>query len=309
MIELQRKLMGDDVRNQAFYEALKKVIKPGMTVSDIGSGTGFLSFLAMQLGAKKCYLYELSSDLIGISKQLAKRNKIHGCEFIHAHAHMMKKPVQTDIVISETLGNYALEEHLIENMEDAKRFLKPGGVMIPQTLVHKIVPVTGGRLKKNVDIWHDIGFDLAWDEARDISINNMYVKTVDPKDLLSKDAVKTWDTLNFTKHEKSQRRGEVSWIFDKPATVNGFCVFWESGLVPGVTLSTSPWEKPTHWEQIYLPLHTSVDIQKGEALKAVLTSDTRFETGVRLTWEATVIGSNGKVRSTQKLDMQKGYIE
>ena len=50
MIELQRKLMGDKVRNDAFHKALKKVIVPGRSVvADIGSGTGFLSFLAEDL--------------------------------------------------------------------------------------------------------------------------------------------------------------------------------------------------------------------------------------------------------------------
>ncbi len=56
-IELHRKLLGDRVRNEAFQAALKKVIKPGKTtVADLGAGTGFLSFLARQLGAQHCTL-------------------------------------------------------------------------------------------------------------------------------------------------------------------------------------------------------------------------------------------------------------
>ena len=71
-IELHRKLLGDRVRNEAFQAALKKVIKPGKTtVADIGAGTGFLSFLARQLGAKHCTLIEYT-DTLDLAEDLAR---------------------------------------------------------------------------------------------------------------------------------------------------------------------------------------------------------------------------------------------
>ena len=39
MIELQRKLIGDKVRNDAFHAALKHVIDADSEVIDLGSGT------------------------------------------------------------------------------------------------------------------------------------------------------------------------------------------------------------------------------------------------------------------------------
>jgi predicted RNA methylase len=79
-LELHRKLLSDTTRNEAFRAALKRVIVhnsttrclnfipthlnfPESIVADIGSGTGFLSFLAARLGAKKCYLYEADHDV------------------------------------------------------------------------------------------------------------------------------------------------------------------------------------------------------------------------------------------------------
>ena len=47
------------VRNAAFHEALARVIRKGeTTVADIGTGTGFLGFLAAKLGAKRVDMYE-----------------------------------------------------------------------------------------------------------------------------------------------------------------------------------------------------------------------------------------------------------
>ena len=111
-IELHRKLLGDTVRNDALADALKRTLRPGMTVADIGAGTGFLSFLARRLGAAHCHLYEYSGAL-GLARELARRNGVTGLTFVHAHSSEVKKPPRADLVISETLGNYALEEGLL----------------------------------------------------------------------------------------------------------------------------------------------------------------------------------------------------
>ena len=132
-IELHRKLLGDKVRNDALGAALARVVKPGMSVADIGAGTGFLSFLARRLGAAQCHLYEYSGAL-ALAQELARRNRITGLTFVHAHSSEVKKPPKADVVVSETLGNFALEEGLLETLVDARRFLKPGGVLIPLAL-------------------------------------------------------------------------------------------------------------------------------------------------------------------------------
>src|SRR3989338_3569611 len=154
MVELQQKLLADRVRNDALYAALKKVIKKGQTtVADIGSGTGFLSFLALQLGARECYLYEAEQEMLELSRQLAQANKIKNCHFIEAHSTDVENPVKVDVVVSETLGNYALEENIIESLNDAKRFLKPGGVMLPRTVTQYVAPVVSPRITQEIDVW------------------------------------------------------------------------------------------------------------------------------------------------------------
>src|SRR5689334_304276 len=99
-IELQRKLLGDKVRNDALLAALKKTLKPGMTVADLGAGTGFLSFLARRLGASHCHLYEYG-PMLALAQELARRNGIDGLTFVHAHSAQVKKPPKADLVISE----------------------------------------------------------------------------------------------------------------------------------------------------------------------------------------------------------------
>ncbi len=307
MIELHRKLLGDDVRNKAFAEALRRVIVPGeTTIADIGAGTGFLSFLAMRLGAKHAMLVEYS-DMLMTAKKLALRNHIDHCTFVHKHSMDLKTTEKFDIVLSETLGNYALEESIIESVEDAKRFLKPKGLIIPGMIRQFLCPVISDRLIKDIDIFPKVGFSLDLTEAREMSLNNMYVKTVDPvKDLPKKnDAIRLWDTVDFSKKNSSLRSATLKWIH--PSTVYGFALWWEAELVPGVILSTSPFAAPTHWEQIFLPLLSPVTIGKGETLELQLKSDTRLSVKINLSWTARLLDTKGKELSVQRLDMRKGY--
>lgn len=304
MIELQRKLIGDTVRNAAFERALAKAVKPGHHVVDLGSGTGFLGFLASRLGAKHVTLIE-SGDILDISKKLAARNSIKNCTFLKKHSTEVRNIPKCDVLVSETLGNYALEENIIESVEDAKRFLKTDGIIIPGKIRQFVCPVSSERLKKDVDVWQDVGFDLAFHEAREISLNNMYVKTVKPSDLLS-GGTQEWDVIDFAKKNASIRTKTISW--KGPATMHGLTLWWEAELVPGVTLSTAPDQPPTHWEQIYLPLLDSVTLQKGDRVELTLTSDSRYDVKINLSWNVRVFDAAGKIVSEQTLDMSRGYI-
>lgn len=306
-IEFHRKLLGDKVRNDALGAALARAIKPGMAVADIGAGTGFLSFLARRLGAGHCHLYEYS-PVLALAKELARSNGITGLTFVGAHSAEVKKPPKADVVVSETLGNFALEEGLLETLVDARRFLKAGGTMIPCALTQFVAPVIRPRLQHEIDIWPRVGHGMDLTPAREMALNNMYVKTVQPADLPGEAATRQWDEISFASDGKppsSQRKGTASWSDLGDATVHGFALWWHVELVPGVSLSTSPYAPPTHWEQVYLPLLQPVALGTGQELDLVLSSSTRE--GVRLVWE-TRVQQRGKPVSSQRQDLARGRL-
>jgi len=311
-IELHRKLLGDSIRNRALHEALKRSIKPGVTtVADLGAGTGFLSFLARKLGAKHCHLYEYSGAL-ALARQLATLNRVTGLTFVHAHSTEVRKPPKVDLVVAEILGNYALEEGLLETLADAHRFLKPGGHIVPSRLRQFVAPVVAPRLQDSIDAWPAASLGLSFEAAREVALNNMYVRTIGPRDLPGRDAAQVWDRLDFAAGEPaaSQRSSGVAWpakALGRDVTVSGFALWWEAELVPGLTLSTSPYSPPTHWEQIYLPLLAPIALHSGETLEISLTSDTRPSVGVRVTWE-TGVRAGGKLRDVQRQDTFRGRL-
>lgn len=308
-IELHRKLLGDKVRNDALHAALARVITPGCTVADIGAGTGFLSFLARRLGAAQCYLYEYT-EALALAQELARRNRVSGLTFVQAHSTEVHQPPQAEVVISETLGNFALEEGLLETLADARRFLKPGGTLLPCGLRQFVLPVTAARVQRELDVWPGIGHGLDFTAARELALNNMYVKTLAPGELPVPALARIWDEIAFggKARPSSQRRGDARWTGRelRGATVHGFVLWWEAELVPGIAISTSPFAAPTHWEQVYLPLLEPLTPAAEETLELDLSSDTRQ--GVRLVWESSLRRAGGKPRQRQRQDLLRGRL-
>lgn len=310
-IELHRKLLGDSARNQAFHQALKSVIRPEKTtVLDIGAGTGFLSFLAHQLGAAHCTLMEYA-DTLELAQTLARANGMDRLTFIQTVSLEWRRKLSVDVVVSETLGNFALEEGFLETAVDARRFLKPGGALLPYALRQFAMPVIGDRLQREIDIWPEVGFGLDLNAARAVSLSNMYVKDVQPQDLPSPSCAQCWDDLDLRPSRpppSSKRTHTLRWsATDLGARVAGFALWWEADLTATVKLSTSPFDPPTHWQQIYLPLLSALTLQAQDQVELTLTCDTRAEVGVRLIWQTTQLRA-GQVIHQQKQDSFRGQL-
>jgi protein arginine N-methyltransferase 1 len=306
LIEYHRTMLADRVRNEAFHAALKECVAPGKSVvADIGCGTGLLGFMASKLGAKEVHCFEVA-EIVHLALELAKQNRIRNCHFYHDHSTNILDPTPVDLVVTETLGNYAYEENIIETANDALRFLKPGGTVIPRRINQLVAPVVTERFKHELDVWDEVGFGLDFAAAKRTTLNNMYVRHVTPADLLpAPDAIQQWDFVELTKKNKSVRHGEGRWNLTTETAVHGFALFWEAELAPGVSLSTRPDAPRTHWDQLYLPLLEPIAARAGDKLAIRIDSDSRGE-GVTVKWQVNHT-SGGQTR-TQSLDIQKGFV-
>ncbi len=307
-IEYHRTLIADAKRNDAFKRALQAVIKKGeTTVADIGAGTGLLALMAAKLGAREVFLYE-AAEVAGVAAKVLKANRARNCHLIPCHSTEMQDPPQVDVVVSETLGNYPFEEHVIETLADARRrFLKPGGIVIPRGLTQFVAPVVSDRIHREMSAWDDCGFDLS--VAKTMSLNNIYVRSLAPKDLLNGgESAVAWDTIDFGVTNRSSRKGEAHWRMTAPAGIYGFATWWRAELVPGITLSTAPGSPRTHWEQLYFPLLEPLQAKAGETVTVELRSRTSMDAGTHVAWTATQSDAKGRQLARQALNLDKGFL-
>lgn len=315
-IEYHRTLIADGVRNRAFHDALKSVIVPGeTTVADIGAGTGLLGLIASKLGAKEVFLYE-TAEVAGVAAAILKRNRARNCHLFPCHSTEMDDPPRVDVVVSETLGNYALEENILETVKDARaRHLKPGGILIPRRITQFVAPVIVPRIHDELSAWDDVGLGIDFEPARFMSLNNIYVRALAPAELLGTSkpepgaaASEVWDSIDLERDHRTSRKGEARWRIERAATVFGFALWWEAELVPGIRLSTAPHAPPTHWEQLYLPLLHPIRLTARETLALAVRSRSTSSAGTHIAWTATHFEATGNSCSRQSLDLDKGFL-
>ena len=213
-IEYHRTLIADHVRNEAFFRALKAVIEPGKSVvADIGAGTGLLGLMASKLGAKEVFLFE-TAEVAGVAAAVLKANKAKACHLIPCHSTEFRDKLAVDVIVSETLGNYALEENIIATLADARRrFLKSGGHVVPTGITQYIAPVITPRIDEELRAWQGVGHDINLAPAQTMTLNNAYVRLLQASELLGggRSAVAVGRHRSDARHTlETKRRGRMA---------------------------------------------------------------------------------------------------
>lgn len=309
-IEYHRTLIADAVRNEALFAALRELITPGeTTVADIGAGTGLLGLMAAKLGAKDVFLYE-TAEVAKVAAQILKANKARNIHLFPCHSTEMENPPRVDLVVSETLGNYALEENIIATMHDARRrHLRRGGRLIPAAIEQSVCPVVSDRIHREFEAWDSAAPGLDLSAAKRMSLNNVYVRTLTPEELFEEGrSPRVWDGIDLTSDKRSSRRGGARWPVTTNITIHGFAVWWTCTLTGGISLSTAPGSPPTHWEQLYFPLPAALKLMAGEVVEIEIRSKSSEAAGTHLSWVATRRLGNGQIAERHALDLDAGYL-
>lgn len=132
----------DKTRTETLRRSILQIVKPSNVVLDVGAGSGILSLFACQAGAKRVYAIE-RNPIIKIAKKMAIQNGFEDrIIFINEDSRFTNLPEKVDVIISETIGSFGLEENILQILSDAKRrFLKPDGLFVPKGLKFFTAPV------------------------------------------------------------------------------------------------------------------------------------------------------------------------
>lgn len=141
----QANMLDDNIRTSAYYDAImahKENFKD-KTVIDVGTGTGILALFAAKAGAKKVYALEGSPELAKAAKKVVQKNGFEEIiEVISGKVEHITLPEQADIIVSEPMGFWLLNEQMIQTYLIAKeKWLKPNGMMFPESAHLYIAPL------------------------------------------------------------------------------------------------------------------------------------------------------------------------
>ncbi len=145
-------LLGDEMRMIAFRTAIAEVVRPGMTVIDLGTGTGILALWALEAGAERVYGIDLNASILQTATERITAAG-YGERFypIRGISFDVNLPERVDVIISEIMGNLADNEGFVTILADVhQRLLTEGGLMMPSRVESYLVPVAAERAHEQV---------------------------------------------------------------------------------------------------------------------------------------------------------------
>jgi protein arginine N-methyltransferase 1 len=260
------RMIGDTGRVGPYVEALRRAIRPGAVVVDIGTGPGVWAVLACGLGAKRVYAIDQSRS-IQVARELAAAN---GCtdriEFIERLSTAVTLPERADVIVEDIRGVLPAHGRALEALIDARRrFLAPGGTFIPRTDTLWTAPVFSERLYQAYR--SPIGperLGLKLDRLRQATLNRWTKQRVDAGDICL--APRQWATIDYREVESPDLSGTVRWSADRVVTIHGFAIWFDSELAPGVIMSNAPDRQELIYGRGFQPLAEPVTLSKGDEL-------------------------------------------
>ena len=291
-------MIADNVRMNAHTEALRRAVKPGDIVLDIGTGTGIFALLACQFGARRVYALEPNEN-IEVAKRLARENGFaERIEFIRDISTNVSFPEQADVIISDLRGLLPFHEKHIPALVDArKRLLKPGGVLIPKRDILRVCVVEAPELyKKYTSPWESNLYHLNQDYARELSLNLWSYGRVKAGQMLT--APQTWHVLDYHNVETPDVRGKVTQQFVRNGVAYGLMVWFDAELIDGVGFSNAPdcQEHPEVYGTGFFPFTQPVDVADYDEayieLRAVLVND-----GYTWCWNTQIVSAGHDVKA------------
>jgi protein arginine N-methyltransferase 1 len=282
------RMIADTVRTEAYAQALRQAIKPGCVVLDIGTGTGIWALLACRFGAHKVYALD-KNDAINLAREIAAAN---GCadriEFIQEMSTRVSLPERADVVVSEMHGVLPMfEQNLASIIDSRRRFLAPGGTLIPLRETLWVAVVEAPELyRRHMHPWDANPYGIDLQAGLRYMANTWVHGRVEPEQLLGKPMC--WATLDYAAMESPDVNGEASWRLARAGTGHGLVVWFDTTVAEGVHFSNAPDAPELIFGSAYFPWPEPVALVAGDyvsvTLKANLLGDDylwRWGTSVR----------------------------
>ncbi len=288
-------MLKDSVRCEAFRKAIAEAVTPGCAVLDVGAGSGILSLFAAQAGAGIVYAVE-RTGIAELAQRIVAGNgfgdQIH---VLRADMEAVELPGKVDIIVSEWLGGYALDENLLPVVSLAReRWLKPGGRMIPQAVTSYIAPAYDTLLQQDIDFWRSepYGLDLsAIGGARARQADNGRHDLKQGQILCAPQAM--WEVDSGTCSVEDANRpfeARLEFTAEQDGQFNTLAAWFAAKLGDNVGLCNGPGEPDLHWGRSIFPVGRVVDLTKGSQVRIYFAHEPRGKGESLATWEIQVGG-------------------
>lgn len=298
-----RQYLDDAPRLAAYEAAIATTVRPGDVVVDLGCGTGILGLLACRAGASRVYAID-NGGMIAIAREVAAANG-YADRIVHVAALSTRidLPERADVIVTDQAGRLGFEAGVIEYLADAaRRFLRPGGRLIPGGVTTWLAPLEAPELTTVVDFWRTTpaGFDFSC--AHDGAVNTGYPVTVTADQRLADGR----PIISFVcGADGGAAVGTTRFEVARAGTLSGLVGWFVADLAPGVTMTNAPGAPDRIGRrQAFLPIASPLTVEPGDVVDVTLRAR---PIEVVLAWDVTVRRGAG-VRTHARHSTLRGML-
>jgi hypothetical protein len=198
-------------------------------------------------------------------------------------------PEKVDVIVSEWLGSYAVDENLLPVVAYARdRWLKPGGRMIPESVTVWMAPAFDEYLQQDVDFWRSepYGVDLDLISRNAARRMDCFCNHINQKHLLCEPQM-MWDIdcLTCTQEELSKPFCFKSdFVATQSGEFNVLAAWFRANLTGNVLLCNGPDDPDTHWGRQRFPVGKIVRMESGASVAVDFTHISQGKGESRSLW-------------------------
>lgn len=306
--EVHRTMIRDRVRTGAFQRAIDSVVRAGDIVLDVGAGSGILSVFAARAGAARVYAVEQTSIAV-LAQQLAAANGVAEIiEVIQGDIMDIELPERVDVIVSEWLGGFGIDEGMLIPVIAARdRWLKPGGVMIPHSVTAWTALVYDRYLLETVDFLRDNPYGLELEELIDKTVNEISYsgsfRHLEAGDRRSEPG-RLWTTnadLITLQRAQAPHEAETRLPIHDQGIANALALWFSAELAPDISLSIGPGDPRTHWGMTTAPLRSPVRLTPGTVARARVRTAPARPAGTWTSWAIAMPGGEWEKHDEQAI--------
>jgi protein arginine N-methyltransferase 1 len=185
--------------------------------------------------------------------------------------------------------------HLPSILDARRRFLAPGGRMVPLEDSLYVSVLRSERIyHRVVEPWREAALGVSMDSIRELAAQRPTRLTVPTLDLCPEP--QRWGTLDYREIGGADFRGGAAWEIERPGIGYGLCLWFDSRLSPGSAVSGAPGQPPLPYGQYLLPFSRPVTLPAGDWASVEIEVEWQGETNLwRWTFTRRSGGPEGKI--------------
>ena len=267
VVDYHARMLGDHARVAQFERAIAAAVRPGAVVADLGCGTGILSLLCCRAGARRVYAMEVGPIGRWTEQIIAANGFSDRVEVLRGVSTELSLPEKVDVVVSETIGCAAYDEGIMGYAADARRrFLAPGGSIVPRRLAMWAAPVSDTDLHHRlIGRWRERvrGADVSPMLA--IAARQLHLSSFVPEQLCA--PPQSLVTVDLAETDELFVAGRAAFSLEREGPITGFAIGFDAELGEGIELSNRPPSAAPHWSHGFLALEEPLPGPIGEGVQ------------------------------------------